>query len=152
MVFYNSEALANDFELVLKENFEYTQEESVARIVGLEINVSPDSIIIHQNGYIQNKGKEFNADLILNRYTIPMKTEVSEGEPSITNVPYRGIIGSIMWAQTGTRPDVAYAVSKISKFLENHSDSNWKGAQMVLRYLFDTSHYGIKYEHRPGPG
>ena len=34
-------------------------------------------------------------------------------------VPYREIIGSLMWAAIATRPDITFAISTLSQYLEN---------------------------------
>lgn len=35
------------------------------------------------------------------------------------DVPYREAIGSLMYLMTGTIPDIAYAVLKLTQFCEN---------------------------------
>lgn len=123
LVFYNCSTLAGDFEDVLRVTFEYTEDLQVEKIVGIEVKMSADSIILHQQGYNANKGAAYDQGPT-SRILIPMNAEVTEGEDFVDNVPYRALIGSIMWAQTGTRPDLAYAISKYSRFLENHTADN----------------------------
>ncbi len=43
------------------------------------------------------------------------------------------------------RPDIAYAVSNLSKYLCNPNMQNWQAALKVLRYLKGTTHRGITY-------
>ena len=56
---------------------------------------------------------------------------------------YAVIIGSLIHAMVHTRPDIAYAVSILSRAMSNPDPYHWKGAQMVLRYLRDTRELGI---------
>jgi len=35
------------------------------------------------------------------------------------NVPYREVVGSLMFAAIMSRPDIMYAISQISRFLNN---------------------------------
>jgi hypothetical protein len=35
------------------------------------------------------------------------------------NVPYREVVGSLMWTAIGTRPDIAFAVGVVSQFLDD---------------------------------
>ena len=48
-----------------------------------------------------------------------------------------------------TRPDISYAVSKLSRFTSNPGDDHWKALEHVCRYLRGTSDYGIHYSGYP---
>jgi len=51
------------------------------------------------------------------------------------NVPYASAVGSIMYAQVCTRPDIAYAVGVLGRYQSNPGLDHWKAAKKVLRYL-----------------
>jgi hypothetical protein len=53
-------------------------------------------------------------------------------------VPYREAIGSLMYAAVATRPDVSFAVSILSKFLDNPGQAHWEAVKRVFRYLSGT--------------
>ena len=36
----------------------------------------------------------------------------------VTNVPYREAVGSLMYLMIGSRPDLAFAVSNVSRYME----------------------------------
>jgi hypothetical protein len=42
------------------------------------------------------------------------------------NMPYREAIGSLMYAAVATRPDIAFAISALSQFLNNPGDLHWE--------------------------
>ena len=44
-----------------------------------------------------------------------------------------------------TRPDILYAVSLISSFMETPMDSHWQIGKRILRYINGTRDYGILY-------
>ena len=48
---------------------------------------------------------------------------------------YQSAVGSLMYAMMGTRPDIAYAVSVVSRFASNPNESHWKAVKRILRYL-----------------
>ncbi|KAL0418236.1 UNVERIFIED_CONTAM: Retrovirus-related Pol polyprotein from transposon TNT 1-94 [Sesamum radiatum] len=54
-----------------------------------------------------------------------------------------------MYIMNCTRPDIAYAVNKLSRFTSNPSKDHWKGLIRVLRYLKYTSNYGLHYTRYP---
>jgi hypothetical protein len=53
----------------------------------------------------------------------------------VDSTMYRSIIGSLMYLMTGTRPDIAVAVSIISQFSENPTKAHLQAAMRVLRYM-----------------
>lgn len=61
------------------------------------------------------------------------------------NVPFRELIGSLMYLSISTRPDIAFAVSKLSKYLANPSNKHWLLAKRVLCYLKGTVDLSIKF-------
>jgi len=50
-----------------------------------------------------------------------------------------------MYLVSATRPDISYAVSKLSWFVSNLGDNHWRALERVLRYLKGTMSYGIHY-------
>ena len=60
-------------------------------------------------------------------------------------VPYREAIGSLMYAAVATRPDIAFAVSTLSRFLENPGEAHWQAVKRVFRYLAGTRNHVLTY-------
>ena len=54
-----------------------------------------------------------------------------------------------MYLAGATKPDISYAMSKLSRFTSNPRDDHWKALERVCRYLRDTSDYGIHYSGYP---
>lgn len=69
--------------------------------------------------------------------------DFTESEPS--SYAYRSLIGSLMYLAIGTRPDIAYAVSVASRFLENPTIVHERAAKRILRYIKKTLNFGILY-------
>src|ERR1700722_1033775 len=59
---------------------------------------------------------------------------------------YQLAIGSLMYAMTQTRPDLGYAVSKLSRYSHNLGENHWKAIRHVFKYLSRTRTLGIKYK------
>nr|AAS01944.1 putative retrotransposon protein [Oryza sativa Japonica Group]ABF97221.1 retrotransposon protein, putative, Ty1-copia subclass [Oryza sativa Japonica Group] len=62
---------------------------------------------------------------------------------------YSQIIGSLMYLASATRPDISFAVSKLSRFVSNPGDDHWQALERVMRYLKGTMSYGIHYTGYP---
>ena len=63
----------------------------------------------------------------------------------MSKVPYRKAIGSLMYTSVVTRPDITFAVSTLSQFLENPGEAHWAAAKWVFRYLSGTCNLAITY-------
>jgi hypothetical protein len=50
-----------------------------------------------------------------------------------------------MYAILGTRPDLTYAVSTVSKYSSNPNKTHWASVKRIFRYLNGTKHLGITY-------
>jgi hypothetical protein len=46
---------------------------------------------------------------------------------------------------TATRPDIMFAVSLISRFMETPKEMHWQVGKRILRYIAGTTRYGILY-------
>ena len=44
-------------------------------------------------------------------------------------VPYSNVVGSLMYAMISTRPDMAYGVSLVSRFISKPSKDHWKAVK-----------------------
>jgi hypothetical protein len=65
-------------------------------------------------------------------------------EPS-DQLIYSQIIGSLMYLASVTRPDISFAVRKLSRFMSNPGIDYWHTLERVIRYLCGTVSYGIHY-------
>ena len=60
-------------------------------------------------------------------------------------IPYASAIGSLIYTQVCTRPDIAFIVGMLGRYLSNPGMDHWKAAKRVLRYLQRTKHYMLTY-------
>ncbi|KAL0291885.1 UNVERIFIED_CONTAM: Retrovirus-related Pol polyprotein from transposon TNT 1-94 [Sesamum radiatum] len=67
----------------------------------------------------------------------------------VLKLEYSKVVGCLMYVMTSTRPDIAYAVGKLSKFTSNPSTHHWQAIRMVLKYLKKTMDYGLFYSGFP---
>ena len=60
-------------------------------------------------------------------------------------VSYVSAVGSLMYAQVCTRPDIAFAVNALGRYLSNPGLNHWKVVKKVMRYLQGTKDYMLTY-------
>ncbi|KAJ0585764.1 putative RNA-directed DNA polymerase [Helianthus annuus] len=70
-------------------------------------------------------------------------TEVEKEQMS--QIPYVSVVGSLMYAQVCTRPDIAYIAGMLGRYQSNPGLDHWKAAKKVLRYLQGTKDYKLTY-------
>lgn len=61
------------------------------------------------------------------------------------SLPYREAVGSLMFLEIVSRPDISYAVHTVSKFLNKHNNSYWQAVKRIISYLVGTVNMGLEY-------
>nr|GEV80872.1 hypothetical protein [Tanacetum cinerariifolium] len=98
-------------------------------ILGIKIKHDNKGIVITQSRYIKKILKKFNRK-DCSSVSTPMdpveKLKPNTGKP-VDQLEYSRAIGCLMYAMTSTRPDIAYAVGRLSRFtiLKGYSDASW---------------------------
>nr|CCA23660.1 putative polyprotein [Albugo laibachii Nc14] len=69
---------------------------------------------------------------------------------SMKKKPYRSLTGSLLYIAMSTRPDVAFAVCELSRFLEKPCLAHWNAGIRVLTYLKTTSELGLIFNGSNG--
>lgn len=57
------------------------------------------------------------------------------GDKKVQKIPYRELIGSLMYLAVATRPDIAFPVAYLSQFNDCFNNEHWETAKRILRYL-----------------
>src|SRR4051812_5132182 len=68
---------------------------------------------------------------------------------AIDQLRYSQIVGSLQYLASATRPDIAFAISKLSRFVSKPGDVHWRDLEIVMRYLKGTMNYGLHYTGYP---
>lgn len=63
------------------------------------------------------------------------------------SVPYASAVGSIMYAQVCTRPDLAFVTGMLGRYQSNPGPDHWKPVKKVLRYMQATKHFMLTYKN-----
>lgn len=58
---------------------------------------------------------------------------------------YQQMIGSLIYLKIGTRPDIAWAVSRLSKYIQEPTDQHIESAKHVFWYLRYSTDYKLHY-------
>ncbi len=74
-----------------------------------------------------------------------MSPKTDSERKEMDNKPYRSLLGSVMWGQLATRPDLSFAISLLSRFQANPGVEHWKGLLHVVGYIKNTLDFGLTY-------
>ncbi|CAM8920281.1 unnamed protein product [Rhodiola kirilowii] len=120
-------------------------------ILGIRIKRENKGLALSQSHYVEKVLKKFDC-LNCSPVSTPMDPSVkllpNMGE-AVSQLEYSQVIGCLMYAMTSTRPDIAYAVGKLSRYTSNPCTHHWEAIRRVLKYLKGTINYGLVYAGFP---
>ncbi|OAE35371.1 hypothetical protein AXG93_464s1030 [Marchantia polymorpha subsp. ruderalis] len=61
-------------------------------------------------------------------------------------VPYEQAVGSFMYLMVCTRPNIAFAMGKVSKYMSNLGKVQWEAVKWIMRYLKSTLDYDLLFD------
>lgn len=131
----------------LKQKFNAKNLGKMERFLGMEIQRNEDTIIIKQTNMIEKILQKFNMSDCKGMKT-PMEINYNiqiYDDEEILDVPYRELIGSLIYLTVTSRPDLTFAVSYLSRYLDKPTEQLWKASKRVIRYLKETKYKGLVF-------
>jgi hypothetical protein len=77
------------------------------------------------------------------KLTKEMCPKTQEEIEYMSRVPYSSAVGSLMYAMVCTRPDIAYAVGVVSRYMNNPGKEHREAVKWILRYLRGTTTHAL---------
>nr|GEW15962.1 zinc finger, CCHC-type [Tanacetum cinerariifolium] len=102
----------------------------------------------HYIGKIIDKFQHLNIEEANTPYESSCKLVENNGR-DVAQIEYASAIGCLMYATHCTRPDIAYAVYKLSRYTSNPSQDHWKVIGIVFGYLKRTIQLALYYDRFP---
>ena len=118
----------------LSSNFDMKDLGEAEVILGIRIKRGNNGISISQSHYIEKILTKFNFDNCSPVYTPvdpTVKFRPNTGAP-VKQLEYSRAIGCLMYAMISTRPDIAFAVGKLSRYTSNPSALHWQALGRVF--------------------
>jgi len=130
----------------LSSTFEMKDLGQAKRILGMEIQKDRDQGVLElsQKEYLQKVLRSFrmeNCKAVKTPLGAHMKLksatdkEREEEADQMKSIPYANAVGSIMYSMIGSRPDLAYPVGMISRFMGKPIMTHWQAVKWVLGYI-----------------
>lgn len=115
----------------------------------MELNVSQEGIFVGQPRYTQKILQRFKFDTLnpvctpIERGMITEYENFVNDKPLPVSIPYRDVVGSLLYPATISRPDISFTVNYLSRFCSKPMKSHWKMVNRVFAYLKGTINFGI---------
>ena len=137
-------------QLLQTMNTQFEATSSFAKFyLGIQIDYDQQQRLlkVHQHAYTNSVIEKF-AMANCNSTSTPAdpSIEIRRNEGPKAEVPFRRLIGNLMYLAIATRPDITFIVYKLCQHLDNPSEVHWQAAKRVIRYLKATPDYGIVFD------
>ena len=146
---------------LLRKEFDMKELGPARKILGMEIirDRGSRTLKVSQSGYVQkilNKYRVDNGKSVSVPLGAHFKVSLKDCPSSdwdverMSKVPYANAVGSLMYLMVCTRPDIAYAISIVSRYLANPGKNHWEAVKWILKYLKGTADVGLVYGRDQG--
>nr|GEV75979.1 zinc finger, CCHC-type [Tanacetum cinerariifolium] len=151
LIFCTDQNQVEKIKKFLSSKFSMKDMEEAYVILGIKIKHEIKGIVITQTHYIEKILKKFNREdrsLVSTPMDPVEKLKTNTGKP-VDQLEYLRAIGCLMYDMTSTRPDIAYAVGRLSRFTSNPSTHHCHAITRVFNNLKGTTNYGLSYVGYP---
>ncbi len=115
--------------------------------LGIEITQSSEGISLSQPKYALDLLSRFHMSDCKptpTPFLSGVKLETKCTTPLVYATLYKQLVGSLIYL-THTRPNIAFAVGMVSRFMQEPHELHWKAAKHILHYIKGTHTHGIHY-------
>ncbi|GKB09448.1 retrovirus-related pol polyprotein from transposon TNT 1-94 [Tanacetum coccineum] len=141
----------NETKKFLSSCFQMKDMNEVDTILGIKVKRNSRGYALNQCHYIDkiiDKFQHLNTDEANTSYDSSCKLLENNGRV-VAQIEYASAIVCLMYATHCTRPDIAYAVCKLSRYTSNPSQDHWKTIGRVYGYLKRTRQLALYYDCFP---
>jgi hypothetical protein len=151
LIFGTSIDVINEVKTFLCQSFDMKDLGEADVILNTKLIKGENEITLTQSHYVKNVLSHFGYK--------ESKLSATPYDPSLIlqknkiigrdQLRYSQIIGSLMYLASATRPNILFAMSKLSRFTSNLGDDHWHALERVMHYLAGTMDYRIYYSGYP---
>ncbi|KAK1441497.1 hypothetical protein QVD17_07436 [Tagetes erecta] len=141
----NNTGFMNDFVKSLASKFSLKDLGYPSHFLGVELIPTTHGLFLTQHKHIEDLltmhhmdgAKPVNTPLCSSQ-----ALTLDDGTPKVDPTPYRKLVGSLQYLAF-TRPDISFAVNKLSQFMHQPTQTHWQALKRLLRYLKGTIYHGL---------
>nr|CAH66624.1 OSIGBa0115A19.5 [Oryza sativa] len=138
------------FKEEMKKKFRMSDLGLLSYYLGMEVVQKDDGVFLSQTAYaakiLEKTGMEgCNSTQVPMEARLKLKRE--SGGEGVDSTMYRSTVGSLRYL-VNTRPDLAYSVGYVSRFMEKPTSEHWAAVKHILRYIAGTLDVGCWFGRR----
>jgi hypothetical protein len=122
-------------------------------LLGMNVIQEADSVTLTQRHYINTQLERFGCQHLYpastpmkpNSHLVKSSRQEQEAHLESGN-NYRSLVGALNYLSVTTRPDITFAVSSLSQYLNEPGSAHWDSGIQVLRYLKGTKDIGLHFQ------
>ena len=134
------------FKKQLSDEFKMKDLGAVKKVLGIEIQRDRPSkkVYLSKKGYIDKVLERFgmqNAKPVQTALTSHLILSIldsphsEEDEKAMSQFSYSSVVGSMMYDMVCTHPDIAHAISVVSRYMADPGRLHYRAIKSILRYL-----------------
>ena len=131
----------NDFYSAFSALYEVKELGAVTNLLQMGIEFTESQVSLSQHRQIEELAKEYSLTEAKPMYS-PMEAGLKLTKLPNTEVafhlPFRQLLGALLWLARCTRPDIYYSVIYLSQFTNCYGEQHYKALKRILRYLITT--------------
>src|SRR5688572_26034548 len=140
------------FKEEMKATFQMSDLGHLSFYLGIEVHQGDSGITLRQTAYAR-RIVELAGLTDCNPALTPMEERLKLSRDSTTEevdaTQYRRLVGSLRYL-VHTRPDLAYSVGYVSRFLQRPTTEHDQAVKRIIRYVAGTLDHGLYYPRCPG--
>ena len=140
------------FILALGKRFKISDKGLTLKYIGINVDQSVEgSITLSQHDYIKTilqkaKMEDCHPALTPGIPKTVLCAPVDDADiASASTFPYGQVVGQLLWISVLTKPEIAYQVGQLAKYISKFGKCHVDAAKHCLRYLKGTMYMGITY-------
>jgi hypothetical protein len=140
----------NKFKGEMKKLFKMSDLGLLSYYLGLEVKQTEEGITVGQSAYatkLIDKSGLRGCNSCASPLETRLKLSKKSDSPLVNATGYRSMVGSLRYL-VNTRPDIAYAVGFVGRFLEEPHEDHSAAVKHILRYVAGTLDHGLIYRRR----
>jgi hypothetical protein len=129
----------------LGDQFSLKDMGSLNYFLGVEVVSTCAGLFLSQHQYIRDflsKTNMVGAKDVSTPLSTGISLKLDDGTASVDSSDFRRVLGSLQYLSL-TRPDISFAVNKLSQFMHKPTTTHWTVVKRLLRYLKQTIFHGI---------